>query len=241
MNKTRPTLIFIHYFGGDGGSWQWLSRKLKKKYNCVYLTLPGFDNTEPLPELSIRSFSEWIANEIKALNIDNYILIGHSMGGKLALFTAFVLNDFQPSKLILIAPSPPTTESMDDDEKKRMLKHPDREEAITTVYNATNKKLKPKRFDYAVESQLRIDSATWRWWIQKGMNNDISWAVKNLKIPTLVICSKNDEVISIENIHDDVLPYVHDAKLTTFGKSGHLIPIESPRKLAKVLHKMVKA
>lgn len=240
MSQQEVTLIFIHYFGGNGGSWKWLSKKLPKKLDCVFLTLPGFDDTKPLEENSIRSFSQWISDEIKARNIDRYILIGHSMGGKLALFTAFINHNCLPDKIILIAPSPPTTENKCTKEKKRMLNHPDRAEAFINVENCSNKKLNKKRLNYAVESQLNVNSATWKWWTETGMNNDISWAIKNLKIPTFVICSKNDPVISIDAIQDDLLPYLDKAKLITFGRSGHLIPLESPRKLAKVIKKIIK-
>ncbi|WP_179008692.1 alpha/beta fold hydrolase [Winogradskyella forsetii] len=204
------------------------------------MTLPGFDNTSPLEEKSIRSFSQWISDQIKALDLDNYILVGHSMGGKLALFTAFINHDCLPQKMILIAPSPPTIENMTAEEKKRMLNHPDQDSAVTTVEQSTNKKLNRKRFKYAVESQLKVDNATWKWWIETGMTNDISWAIKNIDVPTFVICSKNDPVITTNAIQEEVLPYLETAKLITFGRSGHLIPMESPRKLAKVIKKIIK-
>jgi len=240
MFQKQTALVFIHYFGGDGGSWQWLSKKLPEKYNCIYLTLPGFGSTAPLEEINIRNFSQWIAHEIKARKLDDYILVGHSMGGKLALFTAFINHDFLPQKIVLVAPSPPTTEGMSAKEKEQMLYHPDRDNAVITVNSGTNKKLDKIKFNYTVESQLKTDPLTWKWWIETGMNNDISWATKNLKIPTFIICSKNDPVITTQSIKDNVLPYLNKVKLVTFGRAGHLIPIESPRKLAKILKKILK-
>jgi hypothetical protein len=52
---------------------------------------------------------------------------------------------------------------MASEEKKRMLKHPDRADAIQTVKNGTGKTLKPNRFNYAVHSQLKIDEASSKW------------------------------------------------------------------------------
>ncbi|MGB3607139.1 MAG: alpha/beta hydrolase [Psychroserpens sp.] len=237
--SSKPTLVFIHYFGGDAGSWNWFAKKFGNDYQCEFLTLPGFGQSQPLERLTIRGFSEWIAAQIKALKVTDYILIGHSMGGKLALFTTLVLHDHLPKSLILIAPSPPTIEQMPDDEKKRMLNHPDADESETTVRKATGKSLRKKRFDYAVKSQMKVDHNTWSWWINKGMSNDISWTIKNLDIPVFVICGRKDDAITTDHIHNDVMPYLNNAKLITFGRAGHLIPLESPRKLAKVIRKIV--
>jgi pimeloyl-ACP methyl ester carboxylesterase len=240
MTSEKRTIVFIHYFGGDSGSWKWLDKHLDHNYDSVYLDLPGFNGTEALEELSIRKFAEWIKAQIEGRDLKRYVLCGHSMGAKLALFTAFLMKTNPPEKIILIAPSPPTVENMPAHEKKRMLHHPDEDEAIITVENATCKSLKPKKFDYAVQSQLRIEQKTWGWWIKEGMGTDVSWATKNLDIPTFVICSTSDPVIGMDDIHEEVLPHIQNARLSTFGKSGHLIPMESSRKLAKRINRIMR-
>ena len=236
----KPTLVFIHYFGGDGGSWQWIENRISKNYETVFLTLPGFGKTEVLKELNIRSYAEWISREIDKLKIKNYILIGHSMGGKLALFTTFIRSKALPEKIILVAPSPPTFEKIENNEKQRMLNHPNLDEAKITVNNSANKKLLNTKFKYAVNSQLNVDENAWKWWINEGMNEDISVCVQNLNVPVYLICSTKDPVISIESIHKEVLPYLKNSKLITIGRIGHLIPLEAPRKLARLIHKILK-
>jgi len=239
MTSEKTTIVFVHYFGGDSGSWRWLEKRLDDTFESVFLDLPGFNATEPMEEPSIRNFSNWIKAKIEALGLKRYVLCGHSMGGKLVLFTAFLMKTHPPEKLILIAPSPPTVENMEPLEKKRMLRHPNEEEAIITVENATCKKLKSVKFDYAVNSQLRIEHNTWKWWINTGMNNDISWATKSLNVPTFVICSKSDPVIDTEAIHNEVLPNLNHVRLMSFGKSGHLIPMEASRKLGRRINKIM--
>lgn len=241
MVEKKHTLIFIHYFGGKKDGWKWVVKRFGNKYHCVCLTLPGFGKSEPLTDPSIRNFSEWISNRIRELGVEDYTLIGHSMGGKLALFTSFVSHDLLPKQLILVAPSPPTYENMSESEKKRMLHHPDKSEAIVSVRNAARKKLKKGRFKLAVKSQLEVDKDTWRWWIEKGMNENIVWAINNLEIPTFIIHGRKDEVISLEDIENEVLPHTYHPKLVVFGRTGHLIPLESPRKLARIIKKIVKS
>lgn len=61
------------------------------------------------------------------------------MGAKLVLYAANLMTVRKPRHIILIAPSPPTVEQMDASEKQRMLKHPEREEAIQTVEGSSIK------------------------------------------------------------------------------------------------------
>lgn len=241
MNSDNPVLVFVHYFGGDSGSWQWLIKRLRKKYTCIPLNLPGFGNSEPLETLSLSTFANWINEQIELLEIENYILIGHSMGGKMSLYASSIAKHNIPKKVILIAPSPPTKEPMSAEEKKRMLKHPDRNESITSVQNAIRRRIRPSKFSYAVESQLKTDHDTWKWWINKGMNDDISLISKGSEIPITVICSKKDPVIPIDIIESEVLTHVKKAELLTLGRSGHLLPLECPRKLSRLITKVVNS
>ncbi|WP_158977057.1 alpha/beta fold hydrolase [Cellulophaga sp. L1A9] len=239
FTTSKKAIVFLHYFGGDAGSWQWVCKHLEKEFKCFPLNLPGFDGTSVSETPTISSFSKYINDEIVALNLKDYILVGHSMGGKLALSAALQNVDNPPRKIVLIAPSPPTTEDMSAEEKERMLKHPDRAEAIQTVKNGTVKTLKKERFDYAVNSQLRIAEVSWQWWLNTGMNNSIATHVKNLETPVSVIFSTDDPVITEEAIQKEVLPYLKKATPIPLKGIGHLVPLEAPKKLALLLKQII--
>ncbi|SIS42784.1 Pimeloyl-ACP methyl ester carboxylesterase [Zobellia uliginosa] len=237
IGKGKKAIVFVHYFGGDAGSWHWLAKRLRKRYTCILLNLPGFGGTKPLAEPSIYGMAQYINLCLDELKLKDYILCGHSMGAKLVLYAAQLKKGNLADKLLLIAPSPPTVEDMADDERQRMLKHPDREEAAKTVRGATKKKMGKKRSLYAVNSQLRIDGATWQWWLKGGMKNNIAERIKGLDIPTTVIFSKDDPVIATEAIYNEVLPHLCQPSTVTLSRVGHLIPMEMPRKLARIIKK----
>lgn len=240
IGNGKRTIVFIHYFGGDAGSWQWLTKRLKRKHRCVLLNLPGFGNTKALTEPSIYDFSKYIIQCIEDLKLKNYTLCGHSMGAKLALYATKLMVDNRPSKIILLAPSPPTTENMSGEKKKRMLNHPDKEEAKKTVTGAIVKNLGKKKYDYAVDSQLRVDKKTWDWWLKQGMKHNIADRIKDLDVSTFIIYSKNDPVIDTDSIYNEVLPYLERPSVIALGNIGHLIPMEAPRKLARQIKRITK-
>lgn len=225
------TLVFLHYFGGDGGSWLWTMDHLHKDFKCISLTLPGFGNTEPLKEKSVENFARWIADQLQKLHIKNYVLCGHSMSCKLLLLAATIVSQ-KPEHLILVAPSPPTVERMETSEKERMLHHPAIDEAKTTVTKVTKTDLKFSLWEYAVISQLRIESKTWAWWLQEGMEHNVAEIIKDLKIPTTVLAGENDPVIDLVTIQNEVLPYLYKPELVIIPEVGHLLPMESPESIA---------
>jgi pimeloyl-ACP methyl ester carboxylesterase len=239
IGTSQKNIVFVHYFGGDANSWQWMAAHLKEDFTCYLINLPGFGNTAPLETKSIKAFAEYLNQYVTNLKLDNYIFCGHSMGAKIVAYAAASATTL-PEHLILIAPSPPTVEKMPADEKKRMLKHPDLTEAITTVNNATVQQLDEKRFQHAVDSQLAIDNATWDWWLEEGMENDVSAHIKTAQVPTTIICSQDDPVIPMQWIEEEVKPYFKNPTVTTWKKLGHLIPMEAPEKLAKTLQKLLK-
>jgi pimeloyl-ACP methyl ester carboxylesterase len=237
--RGEKTIVFVHYFGGDAGSWQWVANRLQKKYTCILINLPGFKNTLPFEDPSIYDFANYINSCIEELQLKDYTLCGHSMGGKLVLYAAKISQGNKPNKIILIAPSPPTIEKMSGEEKNRMLNHPNIQEAKNTVDGATIKKLSKKRYDYAVNSQLQTHQKTWNWWLKEGMDNNIAERVNDLNIPTYVIYSRKDPVIKTATIFSEVLPNLLNTSVIGIGNVGHLIPLEAPRKLARQLRKIL--
>ena len=239
MSNKKITVVFLHDAYGDYYTWKWLDKRLKKKYDCIYLNLPGYNGTKPLKAYSFRSLSEWVAKEIKKLNVKDYVLVGHGMGAKLALFAGLVLHDLQPTKLILIAPSSPKPDCIIEPLKTLLLKRPSYDNSKEIVVRVTSRKLNNKRLEAAIESYMKTDELARDWWIHEGIKEDITWAIKNLEIPTFVIHGKKDSVSSLVSVEKDVLPLVYKSKLIVLGRTGHTIPLESPRKLGRLLKRIL--
>ena len=141
----------------------------------------------------------------------------------------------------VVAPSPPTTEPMPAKEKERMLHHPDRKEAEKTVASATKQTLNEDRHRLAVETQLIIDHATWRWWLLEGMEHSIADRVTPLGMPITVLASKDDPVMTSEVIKERVMQVLEQAELVTTQQIGHLSPLEAPDWIAAQIKKAAEA
>lgn len=105
-NKTRPTLVFLHYFGGSTRAWTEVVEQLADDYHCVAPDLRGFGASDASPEnFAVKDYADDVADLISTLEIGNSALVGHSMGGKIALALA-ARNPKGLQSLILLAPSP---------------------------------------------------------------------------------------------------------------------------------------
>ncbi len=111
---------------------------------------------------SIQGFAEYVQEQIISLGIKTYTLIGHSMGGKIALQMAANAPKDSIQTLILVAPSPPTTEPTPEKEKERMLHHCDPQEAEKLIEDSIRKPLTEDQHALALKTQLITDRATWR-------------------------------------------------------------------------------
>lgn len=232
-------LVFLHYFGGSAQSWKWVGEKLKDTFRCISITLPGFGGTPGFPAPSVQCYAQYVQDQLSLLAVNDYVLIGHSMGGKISMQIAADAADGSVEQLILIAPSPPSTEPISTEEKERMLKTPDRREAERTIARITKKPLSDDQHTVAVQNQLDVDSATRRWWVLEGTDHSIVDLVRPLDLPITVLASEDDPAIAEDVIKKKVLSVFSQAKLMTTRHAGHLLPMEESEWVAESIRGIV--
>lgn len=220
------TLVFLHYFGGSAMSWQWVAAQMQG-YRCIAINLPGFGDAPALESPSLAAYATAVTEELARLDIENYTLVGHSMGGKIALQVA-ISSDRPPRRVVLIAPSPPSQEPMPHEEKKRLLNnHPSQDNAKTTIERAIHQPLNRDQQTLAIETHIAVDNTAWRWWLLEGMDHSVVDQLSQLQVPVTVLASKDDPVIAFETIQSEVLGNIPSANLMTAQGVGHLLPLEA--------------
>lgn len=86
--KGKQSIIFIPGFASSGEVWNETKAAFEKDFTCYTLTMAGFAGVKPQPNPSFENWKVGIANYIKDNKIEKPILVGHSMGGGLALAIA---------------------------------------------------------------------------------------------------------------------------------------------------------
>jgi pimeloyl-ACP methyl ester carboxylesterase len=82
--SAEPDLLFLHYWGGSARTWKDAISRLSSDFRCIAYYQRGWGLSDaPAQGYSI---TEGIAS---ALHLRRYVLVGHSMGGKVGAVPLF--------------------------------------------------------------------------------------------------------------------------------------------------------
>lgn len=84
----KQAILFIPGFSCPGEVWSPTKALYEKKYTCYVLTMAGFAGVPAQGSIRFESWKEGIARFIKDKKLQHPIVIGHSMGGGLAMALA---------------------------------------------------------------------------------------------------------------------------------------------------------
>ncbi len=239
-----PVIVFLHYFGGSARSWQPLSDDLTANYRCIALDMRGFGESEaPLRGYTVADYADDLAALIDHLALTEFTLIGHSMGGKIALAYAARKPDAL-HKLILIAPSPLSPEPIADEERQHALaSYGQRDAAEQTLHQISARPLVATLHANVIEDNLRSSLAAWQAWLEYGSREDLSALMPRIQVPTLILSGEADKSIKPEVIQREVAARLSSAPLVQMRMlpdAAHLLPLEAPQAAADAIRRFIE-
>lgn len=87
--EDAPVLVLIHGAGMDGTVWQLQSRYLAHRgIRVLALDLPGHGHSEGDPIASVADMADWVAAFMDAAGVEKAAVAGHSMGALITLEVA---------------------------------------------------------------------------------------------------------------------------------------------------------
>ena len=86
--KGKQSIVFIPGFASSGDVWSETKANFEKEFTCYTLTMAGFAGVQPQTNASFKNWETAIMNYIRANAIEKPIIVGHSMGGGLAMAIA---------------------------------------------------------------------------------------------------------------------------------------------------------
>jgi pimeloyl-ACP methyl ester carboxylesterase len=81
-----PTLVLLHGFAADKTIWLPLAEQLTPHFHVVIPDLPGWGESSRNPDASygVDAQARRLQSFLAALNLQRFVLVGHSMGGAIA-------------------------------------------------------------------------------------------------------------------------------------------------------------
>jgi len=235
--KGKPVLL-IHGFCETHEIWSEFAEKLSKRFEVFIVDLPGFGDS-PLPSapFSIQDVAGKLIGWIDRENIISPFLVGHSLGGYVALAMAKQAQE-KMSGLCLFHSTPfPDNDDRKSNRNKVIefvkkngvdpfidtyvpglfldKKHP----AIPDVYKIARKTSEKALLAYTVAMRDRPSSIDF---------------LKEFEKPLLTIAGDNDSIISVESVRE----FGHLAKTSwvhILENTGHMGMFEQPGKAVRIL------
>lgn len=232
-----PTLLLLHYWGGSGRTWDPTVTHLDPRVPVAYYDHRGWGRSNALPgPFGLAQLAADARAVMDALDTD-VVLVGHSMGGKVAVLVA-AERPSALSSLVLVAPAPPEPPPVVTAQFREQLAHA--YDNAETVAHAVDHVLTAGPLEAGVREAVIADSlsgaaAARTEWPLHGIAEDITAAARRIAVDTTVIAATGDVVEPVYVLRKHLLPFIPRARFEVFAGPGHLIPLEAPERLAEVL------
>ncbi|RKT14270.1 pimeloyl-ACP methyl ester carboxylesterase [Paraburkholderia sp. RAU2J] len=236
-------LVFLHYYGGSSRTWDGVASELSDRYRIVATDHRGWGDSEaPADGYRIADLAADAEDVIKALGLRRYVLVGHSMGGKVAQLIA----SRRPGGLeglVLVAPSPPSPMLLSEEQRATLTGAYQTRESVEFVIDhvLTAKSLDAARREQVIEDSLKAAPQAKAAWPNVAMREDITAAVATIDAPTIVISGELDQVDRVATLQAELLPRIPHAAMHILPGVGHLSPLEAPAEVAQVIARFVAA
>lgn len=230
-------LVFLHYYGGSSRTWDAVAGALSERYRTVAIDQRGWGESAKMESgYDLATLAADAQAVISALNLQRYILVGHSMGGKVAQLIA----SHQPTGLeglVLVAPSPPSPMRLSAQERAVLTSAYSSRESVGYVIDnvLTAKELSAAQREQVIEDSLKGSPQAKKAWPEVVMAEDITAEVAAIKVPAMVILGEQDKVERRPVLEAELLPRIPQATLHIIPDAGHLLPLEAPQALTGMI------
>ena len=255
---TGDPMILLHGFGVSSYTWHLISKPLSQKNKLFLIDLKGFGLSDKPSDnkYAISDQVDIILSFIQKNDLRNLVLVGHSMGGAVALQTVLrsMKTENNPVKGLILIDSPAYKQKLP--EFMQFLTIPFFNKFLPAFFPArfgTKMMLKKCFFDDTkiteemVKNYSRFNDpagsshafiATANRIIPENIEK-ITSQYKEIQIPVLMIWGENDRIIPLD-IGKRLEQSVPGSKLVVIPDCGHIPTEEKPEKTVEIISDFLK-
>lgn len=230
-------LVFIHGYTSSLRAWNPILPRLSSRYRAFAFDLRGAGDSDKLPNgYGPRAYAEDIDIATRALGLDTFTIIGHSMGGVTAMQFA-VLFPERLRRMVLVAPAPSGGIVVDPAIRAQMKAiHHNVELRRKMMGTLVVRPTSAAEIDRRIEDSLRwsdvaLDEA-WQAMADLRLSEDIA----RLQTPTLMVAGDRD-TLRAANLED--AQRIPNCALHVFYRVGHEIVHDVPDEFVALLDDFV--
>ena len=237
-----PPLVILHGLFGSGENWRTLARRFAERYHVHTVDLPGHGASPHLRPLTYPAMAEAVRTYLDDAGLTRAHLLGHSMGGKVAMELALT-HPARVDRLVIvdIAPRPYPPGYADVLAAMRGL-----DLGAVRSRSAAGRMLAPAIPDAAIRQfllkNLVLDgNDAYRWQIDLDGIQDqyraLSASPESLDLyagPTCFIRGARSSYIRDADL-ETIRAYFPEAELVTIPDAGHWVHADAPDAFAEAV------
>ncbi len=233
-------LIFLHYWGGSARTWDPVIACLPASVRSIVLNQRGWGGSVATDgRYDLDALADDVLAVTEALAVRRFIVVGHSMGGKIAQ----ILAGRQPTGLeglVLVAPAPPTPMQVPEEVRAGMLASYQSREGVQQALGVLAGSRLPRALhEQVIADTLRGEPAAKRAWPDRGMTQDVSAALQGVTLPVDVLIGDHDQIERGAVLRPALSRLLPQATFTIVPEMGHLLPLEAPEAVALACERML--
>jgi 3-oxoadipate enol-lactonase len=230
---SEPALVFLHYWGGSARTWQRVIDRLGGQVRWVAIDQRGWGGSVATDgRYDLATMADDVEGVVRALDLRRYVLVGHSMGGKVAQIVA-ARRPRGLAGLVLVAPAPPTPMLVPEAQRAGMLaSYGSRDGVLQALAVLAGTPLSDELREQVIEDTLHGAPEAKRAWTDRGMIEDVSAGLDRVTVPVSILVGSRDRVeheSALREVFGRLLP---QATVRVLEGIGHLSPLEAPDELA---------
>ncbi|MDP4007048.1 MAG: alpha/beta hydrolase [bacterium] len=234
-----PALLILHGWGSSSGKWERIASEITKQGFRVYaIDLPGFGASSPPDAVwGIKEYAFLVLAFMDAIGESKVIIVGHSVGGQIALQLAL----FSPSrveKLILLAPA---AVRRGPGLREHFLKVLSKILGVLLYVAPVNVRTNIKRIGYKMlqHPDYIKTYGIMREIFQKVIREDLTAMFPQVAVPTFLIWGGEDRITPLKDarlMEQTIL----GSQLSIVPESGHNLHVDVPQELTELIISLAK-
>jgi len=239
-----PDVMLLHGFGEDGTIWNQQAAVLERKFRLIIPDLPGTglskDSFEKITDRSLESLADVVREIADQEDLDQFVMLGHSMGGYITL--AFAENF--PHRLtgfgLIHSTAYPDSEEKKQNRQKSIEfigKHGSKLFLEQTIPNLYSEEFREKQREVVAEHvktavfEPQVLIAYYEMMMQRP---DRVHVLKDAQIPVLFVMGTEDKTVNLaDGLAQSHLPV--ESHVHILRASGHMGMKEEPEKMAEAI------
>jgi pimeloyl-ACP methyl ester carboxylesterase len=226
------SILLLHGWGCSVKTMSRIADNLGENFKVYNLDLPGFGmSDEPERPFSVKDFAETVKVFMEKLNIDNPILIGHSLGGRISIYLESMVD---VKKIILVASA-----GIKDEKSKEQLKKEQMAKGVKRILqkvlgNKSEKIIDMLRNKVGTED-YKNSSKMMKETLKLVVNEDLRFLLKGFETETLLIWGENDTATPLRH-GKEMERLIKGSGLVVFENCGHYMFLENEFLFLKVIN-----